>query len=275
MNDVLGALILGIVQGLTEFAPVSSTAHLALVPWIFGWQSPLLNSLAFDIALHMGTLLATLTYFRSEWLRLIRAGLASIRDRSLAGDPWRRLAWLLVLATIPGATAGFLLQSKIESEFRAPWVIGIAMIVMGIVLLAAEKLGDKRLGLFDIRIGTALAIGLGQAAALIPGVSRSGGTMTAALFAGVDRESAARFSFLLATPIIAGAGLKEVREILHVGTAGDSGLAILVGFVTSAIVGYLCIKYLIRYLQTGTLYVFVWYRIVVGMGVLALYLLRG
>lgn len=275
MTEFFGALLLGVVQGVTEFAPVSSTAHLVLIPWVFGWQSPLLNSLTFDVALHMGTLGATLTYFWREWARLARAGVDSLRERSLAGDPWRMLAWLIVLGTIPGAVVGVLFEEEAEAVFRAPWLVGTAMILLGLVLAAAERVGPKRWGLLQVTPATAFLTGVGQATAILPGVSRSGGTMTVALFLGLEREAAARFSFLLATPIMLGAGLKKLGDIAAWSGSGDSTAVLLGGFVASAFAGYLCIKYLLRYLQGGTLYVFVWYRIIVGLGVLALYFVRS
>ncbi len=275
MADLLGAILLGLVQGITEFAPVSSTAHLVLLPWLLGWSSPLLNSLTFDVALHMGTLAATLAYFRRDWVTLARAWLASIRERSLAPDPWRKLAWLLVLATLPGAAAGALLEAEVESAFRTPWVIGVALIVVGLLLALAERAGSKRLGLLQVTPGIALLTGLGQAAALLPGVSRSGGTMTVSMLLGLEREAAARFSFLLAAPIMLGAGARKLGDIASV--SGDAGslVVLLVGFLTAGVTGYLSIKYLLRYLQVGTLYVFVGYRVALGVAVLALTLFRG
>lgn len=312
MTEVLQALLLGVVQGITEFAPVSSTAHLLLVPWLFNWESPLLNSLNFDVALHLGTLLATLTFFRADWLTLLRAGLASIRDlallrrsfsarpepveacparnrrgrardadaddapaRSVRGDPWRRLFWLLVIATVPGALAGALLEKQAETAFRAPWLVASAMILLGLVLALAERAGTKRRGVLDISPGGAIAVGLGQALAIVPGVSRSGGTITAALFVGLRRDAAARFSFLLATPIMAGAGAKKITDLATAGLTGTEIMALAAGFVASAVAGYLCIKFLLRYLQNGTLNIFIWYRLLVGALVLVVFFLRG
>ena len=274
MNDVLAALVLGVIQGLTEFLPVSSTAHLTLVPWLLGWDSPLLNSLTFDVALHMGTLLATLIYFAREWVLLARGGVSSIVTRTLNGDPWKRLAWLVVLATIPAALAGLFLESAIETAFRSPWLVGVALIVMGLALAWAEKVGTKRVTMQSMSAFEAMAMGIGQAIAVVPGVSRSGGSMTMGLLAGLSRESAARFSFIMAAPIIAGASAKRFKDVLAAG-AGDQMLVLVVGFLASAIVGFAVIHFLLRYLQRGTLYVFVWYRLLLGVLVLVVAFMRG
>ena len=275
MTELWQALLLGAVQGITEFAPISSTAHLALIPWLFGWQSPLLNSLTFDVALHMGTLAAILGYFFQDWVQLVRAGVASVVERSIAGDPWRRLAWLLALATIPGAVAGAALERQAEELFRAPWLIATAMVVLGLVLALAERLGAKVRSIWQVTPLAALAIGLGQALAIVPGVSRSGGTITAALLAGLERQAAARFSFMLAAPIMAGAGVKKLGDLAALNLEGGEGFVLLGGFLASALVGYLCIKYLLRYLQWGSLYVFAWYRLALGAVVLLVYIARG
>jgi len=274
MTELWQALLLGAVQGITEFAPISSTAHLALIPWLFGWESPLLNSLTFDVALHMGTLAAILGYFFQDWVQLVRAGVASVVERSIAGDPWRRLAWLLALATIPGAVAGAALERQAEELFRA-WLIATAMVVLGLVLALAERLGAKVRSIWQVTPLAALAIGLGQALAIVPGVSRSGGTITAALLAGLERQAAARFSFMLAAPIMAGAGVKKLGDLAALNLEGGEGFVLLGGFLASALVGYLCIKYLLRYLQWGSLYVFVWYRLALGAVVLLVYIARG
>lgn len=254
MPELLGAFVLGAVQGITEFLPISSTAHLYLIPWLFGWKSPLLESLTFTVALHMGTLLAILTYFARDWLKLITKA--------------RRTALLVLLGTMPAAVLGMLLEEQVETAFRSPLVIAITLISLGLLLALAERLGTKTWNMERLSVARALLIGLGQAAAIVPGVSRSGGTMTAALFLGMQREPAARFSFLLAAPIMLGAGLKKLPDIASSASTEAGLLAIAVGFLTSLVVGYLCIKFLLRYLQRGTLYVFVWYRIALGIIVL-------
>ena len=275
MNELLAALILGAVQGVTEFLPISSTAHLVLVPWLFGWTNPLLNSLTFDIALHMGTLAALLIYFVREWFLLARGGITSVLSRNLRGDPWKRLAWLVVLASIPGAVAGYLLESAAENAFRSPALIAVTLIVFGAVLAWAETVGSKRINLMNMSVFEAAAMGIGQALAIVPGVSRSGGSMTLGMLAGLSRESAARFSFIMAAPIIGGAGLKKLKDVLAEGAGGDSGMLMAAGFAASAVVGLLVIHFLLRYLQRGTLYAFAWYRVALGLVVLAVVFVRG
>ncbi len=275
ITELWQAVLLGIVQGITEFAPISSTAHLILIPWLLQWSSPLLNSLTFDVALHIGTLAATLAFFRQEWVRLARAGIASVVERRLSNDPWRRLAWLIVLASVPGALAGALLEQQAEEAFRAPLLIAAALAVLGVALAAAERWGSKRRQLLEITPATALAVGIGQACAIIPGVSRSGGTMTVGLLLGLEREAAARFSFLLATPIMAGAGLKKASALAALTSSPNETLVLVSGFLSAAIVGYLCIKYLLRYLQHGNLYAFAWYRLALAAVVVVVYFQRG
>ena len=276
MVQALQAILLGITQGITEFAPISSTAHLTLLPWLLGWTDPVLNSLTFDVALHMGTLIATLAYFARDWASIVSAGVASIVQRRVGDDPSRRLAWLLVAGTVPGAIAGATLEHQAETAFRAPLLIAGALAVWGIILAVAERAGSQHRTMQDIGWGTALAIGIGQALAIIPGVSRSGGTMTAAMLLGVQRGTAARFSFLLATPIMAGAGLKKAAEMLKLGD-GEAGAApaLAAGFISSAVVGYLCIAFLMRYLQRGNLYVFAIYRVALALVVAAVAVTRG
>jgi undecaprenyl-diphosphatase len=277
--DLFQAFVLGLLQGLTEFLPVSSSAHLVFVPWLFGWNDEAINSLQFDVALHMGTLLAVLAYFAGDWIRLIGAFFASVRDRRIGDDPDRRLIWFLGAASIPAALAGVFAESKIEELFHDPanirtgiLVIAIMMIVMGALLLLAERVGRHEFDLGQITFGTALAIGVAQALALIPGVSRSGSTITAGLFFGLKRDSAARFSFLLATPIVLGAGLKKLYDITQSpgGIPAEQITGFAVGFATAAVSGFLCIYFLLRYLRQRSTAPFIWYRFMVGAGLLAL-----
>jgi undecaprenyl-diphosphatase len=272
-TTLLEALILGIVQGLTEFIPISSSAHLIIVPWLFGWTDPVITSLTFDIALHLGTLLAVLIYFAGDFSRLIGAWFASVRERRIGADPDRRLAWFVLIGTIPGAIIGFLLESKIDALFHRPGVpiqplamLVLAVIIAGLgaLLLLADRLSRHQEELRDLTFRQAIAIGLAQALAIFPGVSRSGSTITAGLGLGLKREDAARFSFLLSAPIIAGAGLKGVVEILtglETGAMAPSEWGIfLVGVIASAITGYLCIRFLLRFLQHHRMDLFVYYR---------------
>src|SRR4051794_23238697 len=202
-DQLLQALVMGITQGLTEFLPVSSSGHLILVPYLFGWDDPFIDSLAFSVVLHAGTLLALLVYFRDDWLRLIPAGLAAIRDRSFRGDPERKLAWMLVLSTIPAAIVAVLLNDVIESSVRQPGLVAVALVVGAAILWLADRWGARTRTVDDVGPGTAFGLGAAQALALIPGVSRSGISISAALFAGLRRTDAVRYSFLMATPITA------------------------------------------------------------------------
>lgn len=261
MDVILQALIMGIVQGLTEFLPVSSSGHLILVPYLFGWDDPFITSLAFSVMLHLGTLVALLVYFRSDWLRLIPAGLAALRDRSFAGDPDRKLAWLLVAATVPAAVVGFLFSDVFETGIREPALVAGTLVLGGVILLVADTMGGRTRRVEDVTVPIATGIGVAQALALIPGISRSGISISAGRLAGLDRPSAARFAFLMATPITAGAIVFEARKLL----TGEAGVevevgALVVGLVTSLIAGFAAIHFMLRYLRTRSLRVFVWYR---------------
>ena len=214
MDIVIQALIMGIVQGLTEFLPVSSSGHLIVVPALLGWDDAFLTSLAFSVMLHLGTLVALLVYFRADWLRLVPAGLAAARDRSFRDEPDRRLAWLLVASTIPAALAGLLFSDLIEGSFRQPGLVAVTLVVGGAILFAADRIGARSRDVEDVTFPVAIGIGVAQALALVPGISRSGISISAARLAGLDRPAAARFAFLMATPITAGAGVFEARKLL-------------------------------------------------------------
>lgn len=264
----LQAISLGIIQGLSEFLPVSSSAHLTLAPWLFGWEDP---GLAFDVALHFGTLLAVLWYFRMEWLNLIKAAFG-IATTGRAETPEKRKVIYLIVATIPGAIGGYLLQSRAESAFRSPQIIAVALIVMGIILWAVDKAVDQRRILGEMRWVDALLIGLSQVIALIPGVSRSGSTITTARGLRFDRESAAEFSFLMSMPIIAAAVVLEGPKALHEGGLTND---LMSGVVASAISGWLAISILMRYVSRHSYGVFAFYRIALGIAVLAVIHARG
>jgi undecaprenyl-diphosphatase len=275
MDTVVQALVMGIVQGLTEFLPVSSSGHLILVPWLFGWDDPFINSLAFSVMLHVGTLGALLIYFASDWVRLVPAGLATIRDRSFRDDPDRKLAWLLVAATIPAALAGFLLNDVFEEAVRAPGVVAITLIIGGIILWLADRLGatTKRIG--DVTFPLAFGLGIAQAIALVPGISRSGISITAARIAGLDRASAARFSFLMATPVTAGAALFELRKLISGESGVDVSIApLVVGLVAAFLSGLLAIRVLLDYVRSHSFDIFVAYRFVLA-GIVLLLIATG
>jgi undecaprenyl-diphosphatase len=263
------AVVLAIIQGLTEFLPVSSTAHLALFPWFAGWTDP---GLTFDVALHAGTLVAVLLYFWKMWLQMLSAaaGLGPKNDPATAQN--RRLFGYLLIGTIPGAIAGFLFEAKAEDEFRIPIVIGSALVLVGLLMWAGEAAHKPReTSLGQVTLVDALWIGVAQALAVIPGVSRSGITMTAGLFRGLDRETDARFSFLLSTPLIAGAVLKKGMELRHTGLDHDMRLPFVAGIIVSGLVGWVVIGWLIRFLSSRTFKPFVIYRVALGVLVLAWY----
>jgi undecaprenyl-diphosphatase len=275
MDTVLQALVMGIVQGLTEFLPVSSSGHLVIVPFLFGWNDAFLTSLAFSVMLHMGTLVALLVYFRDDWARLIPAGFAAVRDRSFRSDPDRRLAGLLVAATVPGALAGLLFNDVIENQFRQVGLVALMLVVGGVILFAADRVGRRSRAIADITFPVAVGVGAAQAIALIPGISRSGISISAGRLAGLDREAAARFAFLMATPITAGAGIFELRKLL----TGEAGVQIelvplLVGMVAALLSGLAAIHFMLRYLRTRSLDVFVLYRFVLAAIVLVFWLAR-
>lgn len=267
MELVLQAILIGILQGLTEFIPISSSAHLELVPWMAGWEGDgLIGSLAFDVFLHLGTLVALVGYFWRDWLRLARAFFGSIAERRIGDDPDRRLAWLLALATVPAAVIGFVGEDLIDEVFHGgsdPVRLAIAgFLVLGaLALLAADRLGARQRELDDVGVGTALTVGFSQALALFPGISRSGATITAGLALGLTREAAARFSFLLATPITLGAGLYGSRDLLTEAHTGVEWLAIGGGFGAAALSGALAIGFLLAWLRRRSVAVFSAYRV--------------
>lgn len=263
---VIQALVMGVVQGLTEFLPISSSGHLILVPSLAGWDDAFVNSLAFSVMLHAGTLGALLVYFRDDWLRLVPAGLAALRDRSLAGSADRRLAWLLAVSTIPAGLAALAFGDIVESEtFRQPGLVILMLVLFSGVLWLADRWGSRSRDVSDLGFRGALGIGLAQAVALIPGVSRSGITMSVALLAGLDRPSAARYAFLMATPVTALAAVFETSQLLIGDGPVEADLApLLVGVVAAFVSGILAIAGLLRFLRTNSFDVFVAYRLVVA-----------
>jgi len=264
---VFQAALIGLLQGLTEFIPVSSSAHLELAPWLFGWQTGgLLNSLSFDVFLHLGTLLALLAYFAGDWIRLLRAALSSVLERKIGEDPDRRLAWLLILATTPAAVIGFfgedLINQVLHGDSDALRLAIASFVVVGAAALwLADRYGSRRDRIEDLSSAKAVSIGLSQALALLPGISRSGATMSAGLLFGLTREAAARFSFLLATPITLGAGLYGSRHLLTETHTGNEWLAIGAAFVVAAVSGALAIGFMLRWLRTRSMGIFSAYRL--------------
>lgn len=266
--SIFQALVLGVIQGLAEFLPISSSAHLTLAPWLFGWPDP---GLAFDVALHVGTLLAVLWYFRREWFSLLLAAKNIAVRRRATTDGERRVTFL-VIATIPGAIAGLALEKQAEHAFRAPRVVAIALMVTGILLWVADRLARQNRRLGDMRWTDALLIGLAQMFAIIPGVSRSGSTITLGRVLRLDREAAAIFSFLMSMPIIAAAAALKLPLVLR---EGGVTLPLLVGVAASALSGWLAITVLLRFVTRRSYGVFAAYRLVLGAAVLVMVALRG
>jgi len=262
--------VLGITQGVTEFAPVSSSGHLIIVPWLFGWtilQNSELNK-TFDVALHVGTLIGALVYFRHDVARYLAAWIRSIRRRSIASAD-ERLAWALVVGTIPGALAGALFESVIEDKLGQPWLIAVMLIVFGVILVVVDSAAPIRRRMADLSVRDGLVMGVAQAVALQPGVSRSGVTITAGRALGLDRESAARFSFLLALPIIAGAGILKGIDVAGSGLPAGMAWPFVWGMVASAVSGFLVIAFLLAYLRRHSFVFFLVYRVAVAILVFA------
>jgi undecaprenyl-diphosphatase len=260
------ALIMGLVQGLTEFIPVSSSGHLVLVPWLFGWKDPFIDSVAFTVVLHMGTLVALLAFFWRDWVTLIPAGLAAIRDRSLKGDPNRKMAFLLVVATIPAVIVGPIFESKLEDLVREPARIALMLCVGAAILWLADRWGSKQRDETSLTFRDSLGIGIAQVIALVPGISRSGISISAGLFLGLNREAAARFSFLMATPVLGGAGVWEARKFL----TGDAGPSpemnvVVIGFLAALVSGFLAVRFMLAFLRRQPLTAFVVYRVVAAI----------
>jgi undecaprenyl-diphosphatase len=267
--DIWRAAVLGIVQGLTEFLPVSSTGHLLLVPALFGWKDTRLDTLEFTVALHVGTLVALLAVFWRDWIDLAGAAFRSLAGRA-RGDRRARLAWLLVLATIPGAAAGLLFEEQVETTLRSPVIVGCAMVVVGVLLALIDWASSRKRDEYTLGPVGAFAVGVGQALALIPGVSRSGSTIAVGLTLGLTRAAAARFSFLLSTPIIAGAVAKQSLDVARRGVDASEMATMAVGIAAAAISGYACIRFLLAYLRARSLMPFVIYRVVAGGAVIVL-----
>lgn len=268
--ELFQAFILGMVQGLGEFLPISSSAHLILTPWVFGWPD---QGLAFDVALHWGTLLAVATYFRNE-IWLLGKGFVHTLSRStrdVKNNVYQKLSWLIVLATAPAALFGKLLESRVESSFRNPLLIACTLASVGVVLYLVDRYGAKLKALSHITWINSLIVGLSQAVAIVPGISRSGATMIAGLAQGFKREDAAKFSFLMSIPIIFGAGLLKLPEIAEIQDHGK----LLVGFISSSVFGFLAIKYMLKYIAARSFAIFTWYRLALAAIIFILYLARS
>ncbi|MFQ5885919.1 MAG: undecaprenyl-diphosphatase UppP, partial [Anaerolineae bacterium] len=257
---MLQALILGIVQGATEFLPISSSGHLVLVPWLLGWEDP---GLAFDAFLHLGTLVAVLAYFRDDLWSLTLAWVGSVRERSL-DNPQARIAWLILWGTLPAAVMGLTLESLFERLFAAPVWVSIFLLVTGLLLFLGEGVRKSESQIESLTWLDALLVGLAQGVAIAPGVSRSGATISAGLWRGLEREEAARFSFLLATPAILGANLLQLWGLSKLSGAGEVASTLLLGFLAAAVSGYLAIRFFLGFLKRRSLYPFSLYCWLLG-----------
>ena len=265
---VFQAVILGLVQGLAEFLPISSSAHLVLTPWVFGWSDP---GLSFDVALHVGTLVAVLWYFRAEWVKLTQSAIALMRTRRADTEEKRRFLYLVV-ATIPAAIGGVLLEEYAETTFRSPALMAVTLMVMGAVLWAVDRYAVRTRTLGSLGMRDAVLIGLAQVLALVPGVSRSGSTMTAGRALGFDRQSAAVFSFLMSMPVTAAAALLKVPDLLR--TEGIT-TTLVAGVISAGVSSWLAIAVLLRYVSRHSFGVFAVYRLALGIVILTLLANRG
>ncbi len=265
-------IVLAIVQGLTEFLPVSSTAHLYLTSWLLGWNT---EALDFDISLHIGTLFAVLIYFFSDWVQIVAQGLrlGKAQDEELRQNP--KLFWLLVIGTIPVGIAGLLFDKQAEGPWRNPIVMGAMLVLVGVLMWFGESAGLRARSLASVHETDAVSIGLAQALAVVPGVSRSGITITAGLFRNLTREAAARYSFLLSTPAIGAAAAKALYDMhKHGGLHAILNTSFIVGVLVSAATGCVVIAWFLNYLRRSSLRPFVYYRIIFGIIVLALAFIR-
>lgn len=259
------AFVLGMVQGITEFLPVSSSAHLVLVPWFFGWQDP---GLAFDVFLHLGTVVAIFAYFARDWVNLGKAAIASIVERRIGYEKDRILFWFLFLGTIPAVFAGLLFHEHAETVFRSPLLIAVTLSVVGLLLYWIDSSYPALRRIEELKLRDVLLIGFAQALAIIPGVSRSGSTMAMARLLGMNREASARFSFLLSFPILLGAFVFEAKGFLEQASGSLSAGYVLMGFLSSLIFGFLSIHFLLYYLRVADFRVFAWYRLVLAGGII-------
>jgi undecaprenyl-diphosphatase len=271
VDPVVAAFILGTVQGLTEFLPVSSSGHLIIVPFLLGITDPFILSLEFSVMLHVGTLAALLIFFWRDWVRLVPAFFETLRDRSIDADPDRRLALLLAIATVPALVVGFLLHD-LENLIREVGLVAVMLVIGAAILWIADHAGSRSRLALDLPPGHAFLIGAAQALALIPGISRSGISISAGLFAGLRREEAARFSFLMATPVTAAAAAYETLQAVRGEGPPVAVAPLVVGLAASFGFGILAISFLLRYLRTHSANVFVAYRLILAAIVLVVWL---
>jgi undecaprenyl-diphosphatase len=270
--ELIEAIFLGTVQGLTEFLPVSSSGHLLLGQYFLGLDQARFG-LSFDVAMHLGTLVAVVVFFWRDLVRMAFAFLNSLLTWSLPADPDGRLAYLVLASTVPAALIGYFLEDLFETVVRSPWVVVFNLVLVGVLFIIGEAVGRRARTASKLTFREALGIGLAQAVALVPGVSRSGATITLGLFLGLRREEAARFSFLMSVPIIAGAGALQMSEVVSEGMGVHDALLFVVGFVSSAVVGYLAIRFFLRFVVDHSLRAFAYYRFGLAAVVAALLIL--
>lgn len=267
---IISSIILGIIQGLTEFLPISSSGHLQLIHDLFNWQTA--DNLAFDVFLHWGTLVALVIFFYKDIIRYLKAFLKSFVGWNLKADLDQRLSWLILISMIPAVIAGLFLNDIIDQLFRNILSVAFFLIFVGIIFLLVEKYGVKNKRLAGLAWSHALLLGIAQAVALIPGVSRSGATISTGLALNLNREEAARFSFLMSIPIVFAAGVKKAWDIRDLALSGNQVIIYLLGFLSAIFVGYLTVKFLLNYLKNHSLNIFAYYRIILGIAVLIYFL---
>lgn len=264
MNEIFQTSIIGAIQGITEFLPISSSAHLVLTPYIFNWDY---KGLGFDVALHFGTVLAILFFFWEDWKIIIKSGLGIKKNAQYPSN----LLWQIVVASIPAGVVGYLIQDYVESKLHSPLLLAFNLALFGVILYLVDKKAIAKVKIKDANYLRSITVGFAQSLALIPGVSRSGITMLASRALGLNRESAARFSFILGTPAMIGAFLFEAKDL----NANNLNVPFITGVVFSSIFGFLAIKYLLQYLRRGSFAVFMWYRIIIAILIAYLYFVRG
>ncbi len=276
MNEIFQAIVLGIVQGASEFLPISSSGHLILIPYIFNWHG-VVDSLSFDIALHLGTTASVIIFFWKDWVELITSFFKALPRgfSEIKKDFKARFLLILIVGSFPAALVGFIFQDTIEHNFRQPLLVASFLIGFSFVIYWADHIGKRNRPQQKIGFVDGLIIGIAQSLALIPGVSRSGITITAGLFRDLDRETATRFSFLLSTPIIVGAAAVQLRKILSGSLEANSQGVFLVGMFTAALAGWIAIKFLLKYVQTNNFTIFIIYRVLLGLSIIALVIFRG
>ncbi|MFI5322660.1 MAG: undecaprenyl-diphosphatase UppP [Thermodesulfobacteriota bacterium] len=264
--DIIQPIVLGAIQGITEFLPISSTAHLVLLPWFLSWKD---KGLTFDVALHVGSLVALILFFWQDWMLIISDFLKSVAKRSFEGQPSGRIGMFILIGTVPGALSGVLFEKEAAGLFRNPLSIAFTISAFGLLLYVSDRFSKRYKSIEDMSLADGVILGIAQALAIFPGVSRSGITITGAMFRDFKRDEAAKFSFLLAAPLIAGAGIFESR---HLSFADAASAPFLVGFVTSAVFSYLAIKYLLRFVRRESYTVFVIYRLILAVIIAYVYL---